>query len=60
MLLNEDQLAIQEIVANISKKVIAPKAAYYDETEGFPWENVKTLGDGCTRKFIGVRDGYGL
>ncbi len=45
MLLNEDQLAIQEIVANISKKVIAPKAAYYDETEGFPWENVKTLGE---------------
>ncbi len=43
MLLNEEQQAIRQIAADIAAKVIAPKAAYYDETEEFPWENIHTL-----------------
>lgn len=45
MLLNEDQLAIKKIVADIAEKIIAPKAAYYDETEEFPWENIQKLSE---------------
>lgn len=45
MLLNEDQQAIKEIAASIAEKVIAPKAAYYDETEEFPWENIQKLSE---------------
>lgn len=45
MILHEEQLAIKNIASDVAKKVIAPKAAYYDETEEFPWENVKALAD---------------
>ena len=45
MLLNEDQLAIKRIIADIAEKIIAPKAAYYDETEEFPWENIQKLSE---------------
>lgn len=45
MLLNEDQLAIKKIIADIAEKIIAPKAAYYDETEEFPWENIQKLSE---------------
>lgn len=45
MLLNEDQLAIKKIISDIAEKIIAPKAAYYDETEEFPWENIRKLSE---------------
>lgn len=45
MLLNEDQLAIKKIIADIAEKIIAPKADYYDETEEFPWENIQKLSE---------------
>lgn len=45
MLLNEDQLAIKKIISDIAEKIIAPKAAYYDETEEFPWENIQKLSE---------------
>ena len=45
MLLNEDQLAIKKIIADIAEKIIAPKAGYYDETEEFPWENIQKLSE---------------
>ena len=44
MLLNEEQLAIQKMAHEVSQKVIAPKAAYYDETEEFPWDNIHQIG----------------
>lgn len=45
MILNEEQLAIKSIAGDVAKKVIAPMAAHYDETEEFPWENIKALAD---------------
>jgi alkylation response protein AidB-like acyl-CoA dehydrogenase len=45
MILNEEQLAIQKVARDIAQKVLAPKAAYYDETEEFPWENIKKLAE---------------
>ena len=45
MILNEEQLAIKNIAGDVAKKVIAPMAAHYDETEEFPWDNVKALAD---------------
>lgn len=51
MILNEEQLAIKNIAGDVAKKVIAPMAAHYDETEEFPWDNVKALAD---MGFMGV------
>ena len=45
MILTEEQEAIRKVAQDVAEKVIAPKAAYYDETEEFPWENVKKLGE---------------
>jgi len=45
VILNEEQLAIQKVARDIAQKVIAPKAAYYDETEEFPWEGIKKLSE---------------
>jgi alkylation response protein AidB-like acyl-CoA dehydrogenase len=44
MFLNEEQKAIQKVAGDITKKIIAPMAKQYDETEEFPWENIKQLG----------------
>ncbi|MCL5774075.1 MAG: acyl-CoA dehydrogenase [Firmicutes bacterium] len=41
--LNEDQLMIQEMVHKFAEKELAPRAAHYDKTMEFPWENVKKL-----------------
>lgn len=51
MILNEEQQAIQKIAREISQKIIAPKAAYYDKTEEFPWENIEKL---CEAGFMGM------
>lgn len=45
MILNEEQQAIQKIAKDIAKKIIAPNAAYYDETEEFPWKNIEKLSE---------------
>lgn len=42
-LLTEDQLSLQQLVRDFAKKEIAPRAAQYDHSEEFPWENVKGL-----------------
>ena len=41
--LNEEQRAIREAIREVAEKEIAPRAAYYDQTGEFPWENVRTL-----------------
>jgi len=43
MILSEEQSTIKKIANEVSQKVIAPKASYYDETEEFPWENIQKL-----------------
>lgn len=45
MILQDHQLDIQKIAQDVSQKIIAPKASYYDETEEFPWENIEVLAD---------------
>ena len=45
MILSEEQIAIKKIANEVSQKVIAPKASYYDETEEFPWENIQKLSE---------------
>lgn len=42
-LLSDDQLAIQQLARNFAKKEIAPRAAHYDHSEEFPWDNIKGL-----------------
>lgn len=44
-MLTEQQADIQKMVRDFAAKEIAPKAAYYDRTEEFPWENVKKMAD---------------
>ena len=44
-ILNEEQLSIQKMVREFAKKEIAPKAAHYDHTEEFPWENIRKLAE---------------
>jgi len=44
-ILTEDQLALQKMVREFSRKEIAPKAAEYDRIEKFPWDNVKKMAD---------------
>ncbi|WP_101912868.1 acyl-CoA dehydrogenase family protein [Megasphaera vaginalis (ex Bordigoni et al. 2020)] len=43
MILTSEQQDIRHIAAEISEKILAPQAAYYDETEEFPWENIRQL-----------------
>ncbi|MHC1761219.1 MAG: acyl-CoA dehydrogenase [Negativicutes bacterium] len=42
-ILNEDQLSVQQLVRSFAKKEIAPRAARYDHSEEFPWDNIKGL-----------------
>lgn len=42
-LLTEDQRSLQQLVRNFASKEIAPRAAQYDHTEEFPWDNIKGL-----------------
>jgi alkylation response protein AidB-like acyl-CoA dehydrogenase len=44
-ILNEDQLAVQQLVRSFAKKEIAPRAAHYDHSEEFPWDNIKGLAE---------------
>ncbi len=42
-LLTEDQQSLQQLVRNFASKEIAPRAAHYDHSEEFPWDNIKGL-----------------
>ncbi|MCM0760916.1 acyl-CoA dehydrogenase [Sporomusa sphaeroides DSM 2875] len=42
-LLNSEQAALQKLVREFAQKEIAPKAAAYDHSEEFPWDNIKKM-----------------
>lgn len=44
-LLTEEQASLQKMVREFAQKEIAPRAAEYDHTEKFPWDNVKKLAE---------------
>ena len=39
--LDEDHKMVQEMVRKLGFEEIAPKAAEYDRTREFPWDNIK-------------------
>ena len=41
----EEQRMLKEMVAHLADKKIRPNAAKWDETESFPWENLKILAE---------------
>ncbi len=43
--LTEEHQMIREACRKLAEKTLKPKAAEYDRTHEFPWENVKKLGD---------------
>jgi alkylation response protein AidB-like acyl-CoA dehydrogenase len=44
-LLNVEQQDLRKLVAEFAAKEIAPRAAEYDRTEEFPWDNVKKMAE---------------
>ena len=44
-ILTEDQHTLKQLVHNFAKKEIAPRAAHYDHSEEFPWDNIKGMAD---------------
>jgi alkylation response protein AidB-like acyl-CoA dehydrogenase len=44
-ILNDEQLALQKLVREFAQKEIAPRAAEYDHTEEFPWDNIKKIAE---------------
>ena len=44
-ILTEEQATLQKIFREFAQKEIAPKAAHYDETEEFPWENIHKMAE---------------
>lgn len=42
-LLTNEQQDLQKMVQEFVKKEIAPKAAYYDHTEEFPWDSIQKM-----------------
>ena len=42
-LFSDDQRSLQQLIRDYCKKEIAPRAAHYDHSEEFPWDNVKGL-----------------
>lgn len=43
--LNEDEKLLLETVQDLCRKEIGPRAAEFDETETFPWENIKRINE---------------
>ncbi len=43
--LSEDHRMVQEMVRKLANEEIAPRAAEYDRTREFPWDNVKKLAE---------------
>lgn len=44
-LLNEEQQALRKLVGEFAQKVVAPRAATYDKSEEFPWDNIKAMAE---------------
>ena len=44
-LLSEEELLLKNTVRELADQELAPRAAGYDETGEFPWENVRQIGD---------------
>ncbi|MDR3588713.1 MAG: acyl-CoA dehydrogenase [Negativicutes bacterium] len=42
-LLSEEHEALRKMVREFAQKEIAPRAAHYDHTEEFPWDNVQQM-----------------
>ena len=45
LLLSDDEILLKNTVSDYSKNELAPRAAGYDESALFPWDNVSGLGD---------------
>jgi alkylation response protein AidB-like acyl-CoA dehydrogenase len=43
--LSEDHKMVRDMVKKLADEEIAPRAAHYDETREFPWENTKKLAE---------------
>ncbi len=43
--LSEDHKMVKDMVKKVADEEIRPKAAHYDETREFPWENIKKLSE---------------
>ena len=43
MLLSEDEMLLKSTVRDFADRVLAPRAAAYDESGDFPWDNVRGL-----------------
>lgn len=43
--LSEDHKMVQSMVRDVADSKIRPRAAHYDETRDFPWDNIKTLAE---------------
>src|SRR3712207_5750048 len=41
----EQHLAVRDMVRSFAQEHVAPVAARFDETQEFPWENVKRMGE---------------
>ncbi len=41
----EEQLSIRDLARQVAQKELRPRAAHYDKTGEFPWENVKKLAE---------------
>ena len=45
LLLSEDELLLQRTVRSFADQELAPRAAGYDETSKFPWENIRGMAE---------------
>ncbi|MNL03397.1 Acyl-CoA dehydrogenase [compost metagenome] len=51
--LNAEEAMVLESVKALARDEIAPRAAHYDETKTFPWENIKSINElGLNTMFI--------
>ena len=42
---SEQHLAVRDMVRSFAQEAVAPVAAQFDESQEFPWENVKKMGE---------------
>ena len=45
LLLSDDEILLKNTVSDYSKNELAPRAAAYDESGLFPWDNVTEIGE---------------
>ncbi len=57
-LLTEEELILRNTVREFAEKEIAPRAAHYDETSEFPWDNIYGLGE-LGLFGLGIAEEYG-